>query len=60
MEDKKNPSEEEIVDKIQKFYAENPTKKTKVVPHLRKIYVKVNFIKFGFGEFTKFIEKHGL
>ena len=56
----KDPSEEEIVAQIKKFYAANPNKKNKVVPHLRNIYGRINFIKFGFGKFTEFTERHGL
>ena len=56
----KNPSEEEIAAQIKKFCSQNPTKKKKVVGHLRYIYGRKNFIKFGFGKFTEFIENHGL
>ena len=55
-----NPSEGEIVAQIQMFFAANPNKKKKVVLHLRNIYGRKKFIKFGFGRLTEFLERHGL
>ena len=60
IEDSENPSEEEIVAQIKKFYSANPTRKKKVVKHLRNIYGRKKFIKFGFGKLSEFIERHGL
>ena len=57
----KNISEEELADQIRKFYVANPTiRKTNVVKHLYKMYGRPNFIKYGYGKFSDFIERHGL
>ena len=58
---KKNVSEEELVVQMKKFYAANPnSQKSAVNKYLKKIHGRKNFILYGFGKFSKFIEKHGL
>merc|ERR1719431_2340101 len=56
------PSEEDLVKAVEKYYAslKNKDNRKHVLAHLRKLYGKGEFRRFGFGTFIEFAKKHGL
>ena len=56
------PSEEDLVTAVENFYASLKKQENRkhVLAHLRKLYGKGEFRRFGFGTFIEFAKKHGL
>jgi len=56
------PTEEDLVNAVETYYAslKNPDNRKHILAHLRKLYGKGEFRRFGFGTFIEFAKKHGL
>ena len=56
------PTEQAIVQVVEQFYASlnNQINRKHVLGHLRKIYGKGEFGRFGYGSFIEFSKRHGL